>query len=75
VWVRDNRREFPLPGMLGEIMRYGRRRGPPLKLIGILGGIALVALVGATFWFSGQADKYAPEVHEIRVEAVNVGPQ
>jgi hypothetical protein len=56
-------------------MRYGRRRGPPLKLIGILGGIALVLLIGATFWFSGQADKYAPNVQEIRVEAVNVGPQ
>ncbi len=56
-------------------MRYGRRRGPPLKLIGILGGIALVLLAGAVFWYSGQADNYAPDVQEIRVEAVNVGPQ
>ena len=56
-------------------MRYGRRRGPPLKLIGILSAVALAALAGLTFFYSGQADKHAPPPQEIRVEAVNVGPQ
>jgi ABC-type transporter Mla subunit MlaD len=56
-------------------MRYGRRRKPPLRLIGILAGVGVLALAGAVFWFSGQADNYAPEQQEIRVEARNVGPQ
>ena len=56
-------------------MRYGRRRGPPLRLIGIISGVVLVGLVGALFWYSGQADKHAPPQEEIRVEATNVGVQ
>ncbi len=54
-------------------MRYGRRRGPPLRLIAIISGVVLVALAGAVFWYSGQADKHAPPQEEIRVEATNVG--
>ena len=55
---------------------YGRRRsGPPVKLIGILAAVGVVALIGLLFWASGQAESRKPEQAEIRVEAINVGPQ
>jgi hypothetical protein len=55
---------------------YGRRRGGPMpvKLIAILAGMAVVALVIAVFWFSGQAASHKPPQTEMRVEATNVGP-
>ena len=56
---------------------YGRRRGPALspKLIMIIAGLVLVAIVGAVFWFAGQAESRKPEQTRIRVPATNVGPQ
>ncbi len=55
---------------------FSRRRGPvPFKLYAILGGIALVLVVGALFWFSGQAESRRPIQQEIRVPAQNVGVQ
>lgn len=54
---------------------YGRRRrGPNVKLIGILAGVGLVVIVGVLFWASGQAESRKPEQTEIRVEATNVAP-
>lgn len=55
-------------------MRYGKRRGPPVRLIAIGSGVVLVALVGAVFWYAGQAESNPPVQEEIRVEATNVGP-
>ncbi len=55
-------------------MRYAKRRGPPMKLIGILVVVLAVAGVASVFWFSSQADSKAPPQEEIRVEATNVGP-
>ncbi len=46
-----------------------------MKLIGILAGIALVVIVGALFFFAGQAESRKPEQKEIRVPATNVGIQ
>ena len=55
---------------------FSRRRGPPpFKLYAILGGIALVVIVGALFFFAGQADSRRPVQQEIRVPATNIGPQ
>jgi hypothetical protein len=55
---------------------FSRRRGPmPLKLYAILGGIVLVVLVAALFWFAGQADSRKPAQIEVRVPATNVGVQ
>jgi ABC-type transporter Mla subunit MlaD len=55
---------------------FGRRRsGPSPRLVAILAGVVLVALVGAVFWLSGQAESRKPEQVEIRVEATNVAPQ
>lgn len=56
----------------------GRRRGGggiPMQLIAIVAGVVLVAGIGSVFWFSGEAEKKAPEPTEIRVEAKNVGSQ
>ncbi len=52
-----------------------RGRGPSLKLVGILAGVAFLGFVGAVFYYSGQAESRRPEQVEIRVEATNVGPQ
>ncbi len=55
---------------------FSRRRQPmSMKLIGILAGIALVVIVGALFFFAGQAESRKPEQKEIRVPATNVGVQ
>ena len=55
---------------------FSRRRGPaPFRLYAILGGIALVVVVGALFWFSGQAESRRPVQQEVRVPAQNVGDQ
>jgi ABC-type transporter Mla subunit MlaD len=55
---------------------FGRRRsGLSPRLVAILAGVVLVALVGAVFWLSGQAESRKPEQVEIRVEATNVAPQ
>ncbi len=53
----------------------GRRRGGglPIRLIGVLAGVALLAIGGGVIWFAGQAEKNAPEQREIRIEATNVG--
>jgi len=55
-------------------MRYGKRRPPPYKLIGILAVVVVVAAIGAVFFYSGQAESNPPAQSEIRVEAKNVGP-
>lgn len=55
-------------------MRYGKRRPPPYKLIGIVMAVVVVAGIGAVFWYSGQAESNPPAQTEIRVEAANVGP-
>ena len=57
----------------GGFSRRGRG-GPPVRLIAIFGGIVVVGLVVALFWFSGQAESHKPQQTEIRVEATNVGP-
>jgi hypothetical protein len=55
---------------------FSRRRNPaPLKLYLILGGIALVVIIGVLFWFAGQAESRKPVQQEIRVPAQNVGVQ
>ena len=58
---------------------YGRRRGGGLslapKVIMIIAGLALVVVVGAVFFFAGQAESRRPEQKEIRVPATNVGVQ
>jgi ABC-type transporter Mla subunit MlaD len=47
----------------------------PVKLYAILGGVLLVLLVGALFYFAGQADGRKPAQIEVRVPATNVGVQ
>ena len=56
---------------------YGRRRGSPIspKLIMILAGVAVVLLIGAVFFFAGQAESNKPEQITVTVPATNVGPQ
>ncbi|MBK8839352.1 MAG: hypothetical protein IPO30_11840 [Hyphomonadaceae bacterium] len=56
---------------------YGRRRGSPIspKLIMILAGVAIVLLVGAVFFFAGQAESRKPEQITVSAPATNVGPQ
>ncbi len=56
---------------------YGRRRGNGLspKMIIIIAVAGLVVLIGALFFFAGQADSKKPEQTEIRVPATNVAPQ
>lgn len=57
---------------------YGRRRsGMALspKAIMIIAGVVLVLLVGAIFFFAGQAESRKPIQQEIRVQATNVGVQ
>lgn len=55
---------------------FSRRRQPmSMKLIGIIAGIVLVVIVGALFFFAGQAESRKPEQKEIRVPATNVGVQ
>ena len=55
---------------------FSRRRGPaPVRLYAMLGGVALVVIVGVLFWFSGQAESRRPVQQEIRVPAQNVGVQ
>jgi len=55
---------------------FSRRRGPaPIRLYAILGGIALVVVAGALFWFAGQAEARRPVQQELRVPAQNVGVQ
>ncbi|MBI1361960.1 MAG: hypothetical protein GC155_16920 [Alphaproteobacteria bacterium] len=53
--------------------RTNKRGGPPIRLIGA--GVLVVVLVGAVFWFAGQADSKKPPTEQIRVEATNVGPK
>lgn len=54
---------------------FARRRRPvSLKLIAILAGIALVAIVGVLFWAAGQADARKPAQIEVSVPATNIGP-
>ena len=54
---------------------FSRRRSPmPLKLYAVLGGVALVVIVGALFYFAGQAESRKPVQIEVRVPAENVGP-
>jgi hypothetical protein len=55
-------------------MQFRRRRPPPVKLIAGAAAALLVILVGALFWFAGQADSRAPEPRIIEIEAKNVGP-
>jgi len=45
-----------------------------LKLIGIIAGVVIVALVGVVFWGAGQADSRKPAQTEITVPATNIGP-
>jgi hypothetical protein len=47
----------------------------PVKLYAIIGGIILVLLIGALFYFAGQADSKKPAQIEMRVPATNVGVQ
>jgi hypothetical protein len=47
----------------------------PVKLYAIIGGIILVLLIGALFYFAGQADSKKPAQIEVRVPATNVGVQ
>lgn len=56
---------------------YGRRRGSALspKMIIIIAVAGLVLLIGAVFWFAGQAESKKPEQTTITVPATNVGPQ
>jgi len=56
---------------------YGRRRGSALspKMIIIIAVAGLVLLIGAVFWFAGQAESRKPEQTTITVPATNVGPQ
>lgn len=56
---------------------YGRRRGSALspKLIMILAAVGVVVIVGAVFFFAGQADGRRPEQTTVTVPATNVGPQ
>jgi cell division protein FtsN len=56
---------------------YGRRRGGMAvspKMLAIIAGVVVVVLVGAAFYFAGQAESKKPLQVEIRVEATNVGP-
>lgn len=54
---------------------FSRRRRPmSMKLIAIIAGGVLVVLVGALFWFAGQADSRRPEQQELSVPATNIGP-
>lgn len=54
---------------------FSRRRSPVSgRLIAILAGVAVVLLVGAVFWFAGQADSKKPPQEEISVPATNIGP-
>ena len=53
--------------------RPKKRGGLPIPLI--VGGVVVVLLIGAVFWFASQADSKKPAVQEIRVEATNVGPK
>lgn len=41
----------------------------------IIAGAAVVAVVGAVFFFAGQAESRRPEPKEIRIPATNVGVQ
>lgn len=47
----------------------------PLKLYAIIGGVVLVLLVGAVFYFAGQAESRKPQQIDVRVPATNVGVQ
>ena len=53
--------------------RAKKRGGAPIRLIAA--GVVAVLLIGAVFWFAGQADSKKPVQQEIRVEATNVGPK
>jgi hypothetical protein len=41
----------------------------------ILAGVAIVLLVGAVFFFAGQAESRKPEQITVSAPATNVGPQ
>jgi hypothetical protein len=41
----------------------------------ILAGVAVVLIVGAVFFFAGQAESRKPEQTTVSVPATNVGPQ
>jgi hypothetical protein len=45
------------------------------KTIAIIAGVVLVLLIGALFWFSGQANNHKPPTERLSVPATNVGPQ
>ncbi len=54
---------------------FSRRRRPmSMKLIAIIAGVVIVLLIGALFWFAGQADSRRPEQQELTVPATNIGP-
>lgn len=45
-----------------------------MKLIAIIAGVVIVLLIGALFWFAGQADSRRPVQQELSVPATNIGP-
>lgn len=54
---------------------FSRRRRPmSMKLIAIIAGVVIVLLIGALFWFAGQADSRRPVQQELSVPATNIGP-
>jgi cell division protein FtsN len=53
---------------------FSRRRRPmSMKLIAIIAGVVIVLLIGALFWFAGQADSRRPVQQELSVPATNIG--
>ena len=51
-----------------------RRSGIPMNVVGILLVVGVVVVIGAMFYFSGQAESKKPPQTEITVEATNVAP-
>jgi len=45
-----------------------------MNVVGILVAVGVVAVIGALFYFSGQAESKKPPQTEISVEATNVTP-
>jgi hypothetical protein len=54
-----------------------RRSGIPMNVVGILVAVGVVVVIGAMFYFSGQAESKKPPQTEITLEGkdvTNVGP-